>query len=70
MRTSENSLKAKFVSLVLQGFEAIGSLLRLLVATGVYQAVLRQSSKCGVGSIQIPPMQRRQNGAHFIGGVA
>jgi hypothetical protein len=35
----------------LQGFEAIGSLLRPLVAADVYQAVLRQSSKCGVGMV-------------------
>ena len=39
LRTSENSLSAKFVSLGLQGFEAISCLLRLLVATGEYQGV-------------------------------
>jgi hypothetical protein len=37
----------KYVLLVLQGFEAIGCLLRPLVAGRMYQAVLRQSSKGG-----------------------
>jgi hypothetical protein len=35
----------------LQGFEAIGSLLRPLVDAGVYQAVLRQSIKSLVGTV-------------------
>ena len=45
--TSENSLYAQYETPLLQGFEAIGSLLGPLVAAGAYQAVLRQSIKKG-----------------------
>src|SRR5215212_2024099 len=41
--TSENSAYPQYETRLLQGFEAIGSLLRPLVAARVYQAVLRQS---------------------------
>ena len=51
MSTSENPEKAKFVCCPLQGFEAIGSLLRPLVAARVYQAALRQGSKGRVGPV-------------------
>ncbi len=45
MRVSEKRRSRKLESACLQGFEANGSLLPHFVATSVYQAVLRQSSK-------------------------
>jgi hypothetical protein len=43
--TSQNVPYAHYDSPSLQGFEAIGSVLRWLVRSRVYQAVLRQSIK-------------------------